>query len=259
MKAVILAGGQGTRLREETEYRPKPLVEVGNRPILWHIMKLYAFHGIKDFVLCLGYKGNMIKEYFLNYEAMNNDFTICLGEKHRVGYHDIHQEQDYKVTLASTGLESMTGGRIKKIERYIEDDTFMVTYGDGLCDIDISKLLAFHKSHNRLATVTTVRPISRFGLLQLNAQEQVTDFAEKPQTDGWMSAGFFIFNKRIFDYLENDETILEREPLERLAAAGELMAYRHEGFFFAMDTYREYLYLNDLWNTGKAPWKVWND
>lgn len=259
MKAVILCGGQGTRLREETEYRPKPLIEIGNRPILWHIMKLYAFYGIKDFVLCLGYKGNMIKEYFLNYEAMNNNFTICLGEKHRIAYHGYHQEQEYKVTLASTGLESMTGGRIKRIERFIEDDIFMVTYGDGLCDINVGKLLEFHKTHNRIATVTTVRPISRFGLLQLNDEDNVTDFAEKPQVEGWMSAGFFIFNKRIFDYLDDDETILEREPLERLAAAGELMAYRHEGFFFAMDTYREYLYLNDLWNSGEAPWKVWNE
>ena len=259
MKAVILAGGQGTRLREETEYRPKPLVEVGNRPILWHIMKLYAFHNIRDFVVCLGYKGNMIKEYFLNYEAMNNDFTIRLGENHRVGYHGNHQEQDYKVTLASTGLDSMTGGRVKKIERHIEDDSFMVTYGDGLCDVDITKLLAFHKSHGKLATVTTVRPISRFGLVQVGDKEEVTDFAEKPQVDGWMSAGFFIFNRRIFDYLEGDETILEREPMERLAREGELMAYRHDGFFFAMDTYREYLYLNELWDAGKAPWKVWND
>lgn len=259
MKAVILCGGQGTRLREETEYRPKPLVEVGNRPILWHIMKLYANYGVLDFVLCLGYKGNMIKEYFLNYEAMNNDFTICLGENHRIGYHDNHQEQDYKVTLANTGLDTMTGGRIKKIERYIKDDTFMVTYGDGLCDVNIAKLLAFHKSHGRLATLTTVHPISRFGVLEVNNQNQVTDFAEKPQVAGLINAGFFIFNKRVFDYLGGDDCIMEREPLERLAAEGQLMAYRHEGFFFAMDTYREYLYLNELWDTGKAPWKVWND
>lgn len=259
MKAVILAGGQGTRLREETEYRPKPLVDVGDRPVLWHIMKSYAFYGVLDFVLCLGYKGNMIKEYFLNYEAMNNDFTICLGEKHRIGYHDIHQEQDYQVTLANTGQETMTGGRVKRIERFIDGDDFMVTYGDGLCDVNIGELLKFHRSHDKLATVTTVRPTSRFGVLELNDEGRVDSFAEKPTADGWINAGYFIFNRRIFDYLGGDDCILEREPLEKLAGEGELMAYRHDGFFFAMDTYREYLYLNDLWNSGEAPWKVWND
>ncbi len=259
MKVAILCGGQGTRLREETEYRPKPLVEIGGRPILWHIMKNYAHFDVRDFVLCLGYKGNMIKEYFLNYEAMNNDFTICLGEKHRVTYHDNHQEQDYNVTLASTGLDSMTGGRIKNIQRYIDDETFMVTYGDGLSDVNINELLAFHKSHNRLATVTTMRPPSRFGILDLDSDGKVMNFAEKPQTSGWASAGFFVFNRRIFDYLDGDACILEREPLETLAAEGQLMAFRHEGFFYAMDTYREHLYLNELWNTGDAPWKVWND
>lgn len=259
MKAVILCGGQGTRLREETEYRPKPLVEIGGRPILWHIMKSYAHFGIQDFVLCLGYKGNMIKDYFLNYEAMNNDFTICLGEKHQLTYHDNHQEQDYKVTLANTGLDSMTGGRIKNIQKYIDEDTFMVTYGDGLSNVNINELLKFHKSHQRLATVTTMRPLSRFGILDLNDQGQVVDFAEKPQVNGWASAGFFVFNQQIFDYLDGDDCILEREPLEKLAAERQLMAYQHEGFFYAMDTYREHLHLNDLWNTSKAPWKVWND
>lgn len=258
MKVVILCGGQGTRLREETEYRPKPLVEVGNRPIVWHIMKHYAHYGLNNFVLCLGYKGYMFKEYFLNYEAMNNDFTICLGEKNRIAYHDAHHEQDFKVTLADTGLESMTGSRIKRIERYVKNDTFLVTYGDGLSDINIDDLLAFHRSHGKLATVSTVRNISRFGLLDVDKNDSVQGFVEKPQTGDWISAGFFVFESEVFDYLDVDPScVLERAPLEALAQSGELMAYRHDGFFHAMDTYREYLYLNDLWNTNKAPWAVW--
>jgi glucose-1-phosphate cytidylyltransferase len=259
MKVVILCGGQGTRLREETEYRPKPLVEVGGRPILWHIMKLYAHHGFRDFILCLGYRGNMIKEYFLNYEAMNNDFTICLGQKHKITYRGAHEEQDFRVTLADTGLDSMTGARVKLIERYIDTDTFAVTYGDGLSDVDIGKVVEFHHAHKRLATVTTMRPTSRYGLLDLDAKGHVRNFEEKPQTDGWANTGFFVFNRAVFDYLTIEpNSILEREPLERLAQEGQLMAYRHYGFFHAMDTYREYLYLNELWNSGQAPWKVWS-
>lgn len=258
MKVVILCGGQGTRLREETEYRPKPLVDVGGRPILWHIMKLYAHYNIQDFVLCLGYRGQMIKEYFLNYEAMNNDFTICLGTQHRIKYHGAHEEQDFYVTLADTGPDSMTGSRVKQVERYVDDDVFMVTYGDGLSDVNIQSLLSFHRAHGKLATVTTVKPTSRFGMLEVDDQKRVNAFAEKPQIEGWASAGFFVFNRRVFDYLKADpDCILEREPLERLAADGQLLAYQHEGFFFAMDTYREYLYLNELWNSGKAPWRVW--
>lgn len=258
MKVVILCGGQGTRLREETEYRPKPLVDIGGRPILWHIMKLYAHHDIYNFVLCLGYRGNMIKDYFLSYEAMNNDFTICLGQKNHIVYHGAHEEQDYRVTLAETGLETMTGARVKRVARYLEGNTFMVTYGDGLSDLNIRDLLAFHRSHGRLATVTTVRPVSRFGILELDETGEVKQFAEKPQVDGWASAGFFVFERGVLDYLgEEPNCVLEREPLQRLAAEGQLMAYRHGGFFFAMDTYREYLHLNDLWNSGRAPWAVW--
>jgi len=259
MKVVILCGGQGTRLREETEYRPKPLVDVGGRPILWHIMKLYAHYGFRDFVLCLGYRGNMIKEYFLNYEAMNNDFSICLGRQQRISYHDAHREQDFNVTLAETGLETMTGGRIKRAGKYLDDsDTFMVTYGDGVADVDIDALIKFHRAHGRLATVTAVRPISRFGALDVTETAKVSTFAEKPQAEGWMSAGFFVFERKILDYLDGDDCVLEREPLERLAHEGQLVAYRHNNFFFAMDTYREYQHLNELWAGGAPPWKVWD-
>jgi glucose-1-phosphate cytidylyltransferase len=257
MQVVILCGGLGTRLREETEFRPKPLVEIGGRPILWHIMKIYARHGFRDFVLCLGYRGQMIKEYFLNYEAMNNDFTIRLGRQNLITHHDAHGEQDFKVTLVETGAETMTGGRVRRVERYVEGDTFLVTYGDGLADLDIRAVLDFHRSHGRLATVTTVHPFSRFGIIDIDDEGRVRDFIEKPQLQGWASAGFFVFNRPFFDYLTGDDCVLEREPLERLAGEGQLMAYRHDGFFYAMDTYREYEYLNELWTTGRAPWKVW--
>jgi glucose-1-phosphate cytidylyltransferase len=256
-KVVILCGGQGTRLREETEYRPKPLSDIGGHPILWHIMKGYAHFGFSDFVLCLGYRGNMIKEYFLNYEAMNNDFTISLGRKSRVEYHGAHTEQDFRVTLVDTGLDVMTGGRVKRIEPYVEDDIFIVTYGDGVADVDVNRLVAFHRAHGKLATVTTVRPASRFGVLDMNDEGRVLHFAEKPQLDGWVSAGFMVFDRRFFKYLGGDDCVLEREPLERLTRKGELVAYRHEGFFYAMDTYREYKYLNELWANGQARWKVW--
>lgn len=257
MKVVILCGGQGMRLREETEYRPKPLLEIGGRPILWHIMKIYAQAGFRDFVLCLGYRGQMIKEYFLNYEAMNNDFTVCLGRQQRIAYHNAHAEQDFNVTMADTGLETMTGGRVGIVKKYIDDDNFMVTYGDGVADLDLRAVFDFHMSHGRVATVTSVRPTSRFGILDLSDKGEVRGFVEKPQLDGWANAGFLVFNRRIFDYLSGENCILEREPLERLAREGELMAYRHEGFFYAMDTYREYLYLNDLWTSGRAPWRIW--
>ena len=257
MKVVILCGGQGTRLREETEFRPKPMVEVGGRPILWHIMKRYAHYGFREFVLCLGYKGNMIKEYFLNYEAMNSDCTIALGQRNAIVYHNDHDERHFQVTLADTGADSMTGGRLKKVEKYVDGDEFLLTYGDGLTDLDVSKVVDFHRSHGKLATVTAVRPGSRFGLMELSDSGDVERFSEKPQLEGWASAGFFVLNRKIFDYLPGDSCTLEREPLEQLAKEGQLAAYRHDGFFFAMDTYREYKYLNDLWNEEKAPWKVW--
>lgn len=257
LKVVILCGGQGTRLREETEFRPKPMVLIGQKPILWHIMKLYAHHGYRQFILCLGYRGQMIKEYFLNYESMNNDFTIHLGPKTRIDYLDSHAEQDFQVTLADTGQDTMTGGRIKRVERHVDGDTFMVTYGDGLSDVDIARLVSFHRSHGRLATVTAMQPPSRFGMLAISGDGRVTSFAEKPRMDGWASAGFFVLNRRVFDYLGSDHCVLEREPLEKLAAEGQLMVYQHSGFFFAMDTYREFQALNAIWDEGKAPWKVW--
>jgi glucose-1-phosphate cytidylyltransferase len=258
VKVVVLCGGLGTRLREETEFRPKPLVDVGGRPVLWHIMKLYDHYGFRDFVLCLGYKGNMIKEYFLNYEAMNNDFTICLGQKSQIQFEGRHQEQNFRVTLADTGQETMTGGRVKRIKKYIDESTFMLTYGDGVGDVDIARLVEFHKSHGKLATVTTFHPGSRFGILNIGTTDgRVEEFIEKPRTDARASAGFFVFERGVFDYLEGDACILEQEPLQKLAADGQLMAYHHDGFFTAMDTYREYKYLNDLWSGGQAPWKVW--
>ncbi|MBN1607162.1 MAG: glucose-1-phosphate cytidylyltransferase [Polyangiaceae bacterium] len=258
MKVVILCGGMGTRLREETEFKPKPMVEIGGRPILWHIMKIYAYHGYRDFVLCLGYRGEAIKEYFLNYEAMNNDFTISLGRRHLIEYHDAHAEQDFRVTLADTGQTAMTGARVKRVERYLEGDTFMVTYGDGVSNIDVSQLVAFHRSHGKLATISTMWPASRFGIVETDATGTVTSFVEKPKMQGRASAGFFVFDRRVLGYLSDDEDcVLEREPLEHLARDGQLVSYPHDGFFFAMDTYREYQRLSELWATGEAPWKVW--
>jgi glucose-1-phosphate cytidylyltransferase len=258
VKTIILCGGQGTRLREETEFRPKPMVEVGGRPILWHIMKTYAQFGFREFVLCLGYRGNLIKEYFLNYEAMNNDFTIALGEKSRIEYHGAHDEQEYRVTLADTGQNAMTGGRLKRVQRFVDHEPFMLTYGDGVANIDLAALLAFHRSHGKLATVTTVRPPSRFGLVDVTPEGTVRRFSEKPKIEGWASAGFFVFEPGVFEYLSGgDACVMEDEPLARLAADDQLRAYRHEGVFYTMDTYREYIALNEMWANGRAPWKVW--
>lgn len=243
-------------MREETEFRPKPLVEIGQRPILWHIMKLYAHHGYREFVLCLGYRGAMIREYFLHYAAMNSDVSIGLGSRNNIVYHGAHDEQDFQVTLVETGLDTMTAGRVKRIERYVDGSTFMVTYGDGLSDLDIARLMAFHRRHGKLATVTAVQPPSRYGVLDLDGN-RVRKFAEKPTLEGWVNAGFFVFERRVFDYLDGDECVLEREPLERLCAEGQLMVFRHAGFFFPMDTYREYKLLNDLWERDEASWKVW--
>jgi glucose-1-phosphate cytidylyltransferase len=258
MKVVILAGGLGTRLREETEYRPKPMVQIGNRPILWHIMKIYDHYGFHDFVICLGYKGNMIKDYFLNYEIMNSDFTVNLGNRHDITLHSDHKERHWNVTLAETGEKSQTGSRVKKIEKYIDGDTFMLTYGDAVADIDISKLLAFHRSHGKIGTVTGIHPASRFGELCTDSH-CVKRFSEKPQTlGGFVSGGFFVFRKDFFSYLDDYDTCkLENEPIEQLATDNELMLYPHERFWQCCDTYRELELLNNLWAHPNPPWKVW--
>lgn len=260
MKAIILCGGLGTRLREETEFRPKPMVEIGGRPILWHIIKIFNHWKIEDFVLCLGYRGNMIKEYFLNYEPMNSDFSLKMGSSREITYHDIHQEQNIKVTLAETGAQTMTGGRLLRVERYLRDEPrFLVTYGDGVADINIEQLLDFHRSHGKLATISTVQPASRFGILDVQKNGEVCQFQEKPKLEGWVNIGYMVFERNVFDYLrdEGDACILEQTPLRRLAEEGQLRAYHHPGSWHAMDTYREYQQLNELWSSGKAPWQIW--
>lgn len=256
MKVVILAGGLGTRLREETDLKPKPMIEVGNQPILWHIMKIYAKYGHKDFVICSGYKSEIIKNWFVNFRVINSDVSVSFGNSMRIDIHSELEESDWRTTIANTGLDTMTGGRIKKIQKYIGDETFLCTYGDGLADIDISKLIAFHKTHGKIATLTTVKPVSRFGVLDVNSDGRVLSFKEKPQDAESINGGYFVFNSRVFDYLEHD-SILEQEPLRRLAEDGELMAFQHAGFWQPMDTYRELVILNDLWKSGDAPWKVW--
>jgi len=258
MKAIILCGGIGTRLKEETEYKPKPMVEIGNRPILWHIMKIFAHYGIKDFVLSLGYKGEMIKEYFYNYEILSNDFTIELGNKKAIEVHSINSERNWRVTLADTGDKALKGARLKRVEKYIDDDQFMMTYGDGVADVDIRDLLEFHQDHGKLATVTGINPASRFGELKIKGN-QVESFSEKPQNGaGLINGGFFVFNRGIFDYLSNNDSCdLEVGALEQIAREGQLMVYKHRGFWACMDTIRDMEYLNELWAEGKAFWKVW--
>ena len=257
MQVVILCGGLGTRLREETEYRPKPMVSVGNRPILWHIMKTYAAHGHKDFILCLGYKGEVIREFFLNYLAMTSDLTLRLGRNAPVEYHSSHDEEDWSVTLVETGLKTMTGGRLARVLPHVRDENFLLTYGDGLTDSDINASIAFHQKHGSLATLTAILPENRFGHLGLEGT-RVRSFQEKPRSqDEFVNGGYFVLNKRIAAYLAGDECVLEKEPLARLAGEGQLHAYEHRGFWQCMDNYREYEMLNRLWDAGEAPWKIW--
>ncbi len=257
MKVAILCGGRGTRLKEETEVRPKPLVEIGGRPILWHIMKIYAHYGFNDFVLCLGYKGRMIREYFFNYEMKSSDLTLRLGSND-VKFHNQSQEKDWIITFVETGDEAQTGARVKRIEKYIEGDLFMLTYGDAVTNINIKNLLEFHKSHGKIGTITGVYPSSRFGELVIK-EEQVVQFTEKPQIkEGFINGGFFVFNKKFFNYLKSDDNCyLEAEPLEKLASDGELMVYPHKGFWQCMDTQRELEALNNLWKSSNPPWKTW--
>ncbi len=256
MIAVVLAGGFGTRMSEETNSRPKPMVEIGGKPILWHIMNIYAAHGINEFIICLGYKGEIIKEYFLNFYAINNDLTIDLSTGETV----IHggNQPNWKIHLIDTGLHTQTGGRLKRVKKWLEgEDIFMFTYGDGVADLNINELLAFHKSHGKLATVTTVRSPARFGRIRFD-KDQITEFYEKPQeAEGWINGGYFVLNPKVIDYIDNDDAIWERTPVERLAYDGQLVGYRHYGFWSCMDTLKEKNYLEELWKSGKASWKIW--
>ena len=260
MKVVILCGGKGTRLREETEFRPKPMVPIGQRPILWHIMKSYAHFGHRDFILCLGYKGEMIKDYFRNYLWNTCDITLRLGQDPATVFHNRHNEEDWSVTLADTGENSMTAYRIKQIEKYIGiDEQFLLTYGDGVGDIDINESIKEHRASGKVCTLTAVHPPGRFGELALAADSSIQSFNEKPQTEGgYINGGFMVCSRSMFDFLPNDpKVMLEQAPLKSLAAAGRLGAYRHTGFWQPMDTYQEYSLLNQMWETGRAPWKVW--
>lgn len=258
MKVVILCGGLGTRLREETEFKPKTLVEIGGRPILWHIMKIYSYYGFNEFVLCLGYKGSMIKKFFNNYEILNSDFTIDLGKKKHIEIHSNHSEDGWKITLADTGDKTLKGARLKKIQKYVDGDEFLVTYGDGVANVDIKTLLAFHRSHGKIATLTGVNPVSRFGELKVK-ENMVEVFREKPQdSPGLVNGGYFVFNKKLFDYLtEDDHCELEIGTLEQICKEKQLMVYKHTKAWFCMDTMRDVEYLNNLWNEGKASWKIW--
>jgi glucose-1-phosphate cytidylyltransferase len=256
MKVVILAGGLGTRLSEETVLKPKPMVEIGDMPILWHIMKIYSSHGFNDFVICLGYKGYVIKEYFANYFLHKSDVTINLKEN-KLQVHDSFAEP-WNITLVDTGLNTMTGGRIKRVKQHIGNEPFFLTYGDGVSDVNIKESLAYHQQNGKLCTVTAVQPSGRFGALDLSSQNQVLSFSEKPKGDGaWINGGFFVCEPSVIDYIENDATIWEREPLERIAAASEMNAYKHSGFWKPMDTLRDKHELESDWQKGEAKWKSW--
>ncbi len=262
MKVGILAGGLGTRLSEETVEKPKPMVEIGGKPIMWHIMMHYAYYGFNDFVVGLGYKGEVIKRYIVDYVALNSDLTVNLRSGN-VQRHENGAVPDWNVELVNTGLLTMTGGRIKRLIPYMGNETFMLTWGDGVATIDLDKLLAFHRAHGKLATLTAVRPPARFGHLEFNGKStkegaQIVRFDEKPQaSEGWINGAFFVLEPEVYDYIEGDETMWEREPLERLAEEGQLMAYKHDGFWQCMDTLRDKRLLDNLWDSGLAPWKIW--
>ncbi len=255
MKAVILAGGMGTRISEESHLRPKPMIEIGGMPILWHIMKIYSAHGVNDFIICLGYKGYVIKEYFANYYLHMSDVTFDIANNNM----EVHQHgaEPWKVTLVDTGEGAMTGGRIKRVRSYLGDEAFCMTYGDGVADIDIGKLIAFHRKQNTVATVTAVRPLGRFGALNVDKQK-IISFEEKPQDDrSWINGGFFVLAPQVIDYIEGDGTVWERGPMERLARENKLAAFLHTGFWHCMDTLRDKTYLEEEWSSGRAPWKIW--
>lgn len=260
MKTVILCGGKGTRIQDATNgLMPKPMLEIGGKPILWHIMKIYSSQGHNDFVLCLGHLGNVIKDYFLHYEAINSDFTLRLGSSSTIEFHRKHSETDWVITLADTGAAAMTGARLARVRSHVGDGTFLLTYGDGVADIDLESLVAFHHRHGRMATVTGVRPQGRFGRLNLE-NNTVLSFEEKPADEnGYINGGFFVFEQSIFDYVDiNSSCILEREPLENLARDGQLAVYRHGGFWQCMDTYRDMVFLEELWQGATPPWRSWD-
>ena len=254
---VILCGGEGTRMREETEFKPKPMVTVGGKPILWHIMKNYSAFGFKRFILALGYKGDMIKEHFVHSDIMSNDLTLHMGKPADDQIHRTHDSEDWTITFADTGLKAQTGARIKRTERYVDTDRFMVTYGDGVADLDIGRLMAFHKKGGRIGTLSGVHPPSRFGRMEIEG-ERIVQFREKPVLEEYVNGGFYVFEKKMFDRLDDaDSCVLEREPLGRLAQDGQLGLYKHDGFWHMMDTYKDYLDLNRIWDSGTVPWKKW--
>lgn len=259
MKVVLLAGGLGTRLSEETDSKPKPMVEIGGKPILWHIMKQYSHYGFNEFVICAGYKAYYIKDFFYHYFMHSSDMTVDM-KNNKVDYHNSHAEP-WKVTIVDTGLYSMTGGRIKRIQKYIGNEDFMLTYGDGVSDINIHALISSHKASGKMATLTAVQPSGKFGALQIGPEDSITAFKEKPQGDGaWINGGFFVCSPQVFDYItDGDNTIWERSPLETIAGEGQLHSFKHSGFWKPMDTLRDKLELNDMWERHSAPWKVWND
>ena len=258
MKVVILAGGLGTRLSEETDIKPKPMVEIGEYPILWHIMKIYSYYGFNDFVICLGYKGYMIKEYFANYFLHKSNLEIDI-QNNKINFLDSTPEA-WKITLVDTGLNTMTGGRIKRVMKYLDGETFMLTYGDGLSDININSLLQFHLRNKKLATVTAIQPAGRFGSLSIDPNDNISSFIEKPPGDNfWINGGFFVLEPGILDYIQDDTSVWERSPLETISIRRQLVAFKHKGFWQPMDTMRDKNYLNDLWKSGKAPWRLWDE
>ena len=257
MKVVILAGGYGTRISEESHLKPKPMIEIGGKPILWHIMKIFSQYGFNEFIICLGYKGYTVKEYFAHYFLHESDVTFDFTQDNKRITHG-HSAEPWKVTLVDTGLETMTGGRVKRIQPYLDDSPFLLTYGDGVGDVNIQELVDYHRKHGKLATLTSTQPSGRFGMLKLGNNDEVESFEEKPQGDGgWINSGFFVMEPEIFDYIDGDDTFLEREPLERLSKDNQLMAWKHSGFWHPMDTLRDKNYLEDLFAEGKAPWVTW--
>ncbi|OOM16265.1 glucose-1-phosphate cytidylyltransferase [Clostridium saccharobutylicum] len=258
MKVVILAGGYGTRISEESHLRPKPMIEIGGNPILWHIMKYYSHYGFNDFIICCGYKGYMIKEYFADYYLHRSDVTFDFTENNKMTVHS-NVAEPWKVTLVDTGLDTMTGGRLKRVQKYVENETFMLTYGDGVCDVNVNDLLEFHNQSKKIATITAIQPGGRFGVLDIDDDNMtITSFTEKAKEDGgWINAGYMVLESRIFDYIKDDETFLEKEPLEELARERMLNAYKHNGFWQCMDTQRDKILLETLWKTNSAKWKVW--